>query len=290
MKVHLFGKPHDWSIAPLREEEDAKKQPELMDRIRDATLSLCPEDWFETEPDHNPEGIDSVFLLAPRPTEFNAVICDPWRDLKVEMVSGPLLPCHFCKVTIKRGCNADGVEIPKNLLGGFWLSSADCLCVVAFSPSGRLICAHAGRDSLFDRKKMLTGTPSRKNESVVDSIAELLGTEFKETKFFLTCGIAPEHLVHSWYHLEHGATNEKMIKYLAERWEQSVPPGKEQEGWINLKGLVTSQFEEHGVSANSISTDGVDTYGDAGSDGRPLWWSHRRGDGAKRNGILVIRK
>jgi copper oxidase (laccase) domain-containing protein len=63
--------------------------------------------------------------------------------------------------------------------------------------------------------------------------------------------------------------------------------GPPEEGNLDLKQLVRNQLARS-TDPGNILEDDVDTYGDKDENGEPLWWSCRRGDGAKRNGVMVV--
>jgi hypothetical protein len=66
---------------------------------------------------------------------------------------------------------SDGVPLnPESGNEGFVMSGGGCPLVVAIG-GGHVIAAHASRESLIDRGRIETGTPSRDHESVIHSIA-----------------------------------------------------------------------------------------------------------------------
>lgn len=261
VSVYLFGRPWDWNIAG--------EEPGV---VRAQLAGIADE-------------LNVANIYAPRPSMFNAQICDP----------GKLTEKH-CLVErgnewssfLWRGVDADGVEVPEK--SAFWISSADCITIVTLDPeTGKTIAAHGGRDSLLDRTRIATGKV-REFESAVDAIAaRYSNAALKRLRVLLTCGIFPEHFDHRCDHPEHGPNNMRMVLDVLAKWGRTAVYGDHFIGSLCLSEIIRAQFLRHGVQVHCISYDGVDTYGDLNRDGQPRWWSYRRGDGKKRNGVLVVR-
>lgn len=267
VSIYLMGNPLDWSISGDHAEEVGMRLAEFARYL----------------------GIGIV--LAPRPAAFNAKICET-----VDLTERALL-AKFCEsIYIYRGCNADGVVLPFLLRGfsaeryAFWLSSADCITIVAHDPeTGDTIPAHGGRDCLLDRSR-INGGPSREYESVVHSIAARFSkAAMKRLKVFMTCGIGPEHFEHRCDDEKYGPANTKMVLDIVAKWGKSCLQGDYLAGKIVLSELIRAQLVSLGVHPHNIGYDTVDTFSDRDRDGSPRWWSYRRGDGKKRNGVLVVR-
>ncbi len=276
VEVQLFGPPKNWAIKD--------KDQDTLGRV--GTVARAA-------------GVRELF--APVPTEYNAAMCNV-ADLQEEVFCGP-----DRQVVIRRGVKADGCRI---LYGSaFWLSSADCLTIVVRDPIERSIfAAHAGRDSLLDRKLLGEGTPGREHFSVVDSIVDRvreLQSDPRLLRVFLTCSIGPRDFYHRWDDPKWGKFNELMTMMVVERYGPQCVLGDLKNGCISLAEIARAQFMKHGVARDHIGFDGIDTSEDAGphtialmsDDGpdRPYdgcaarWWSCRRGDKA-RNGVLVIHR
>ena len=288
VKVRLFGRNSgnktDWSITPLTDE--ARQVGGTMPDCYDLVAAQLYEADVHT-------------AYAPRPSMFNAEIVDhgelktfhqPNFDTHVE---DELFPWRR-SVGIFRGVDADGCDIPSGC--AFWLSSADCSCIVARAKSGFTIAAHAGRDSLVDRKCLETDTPSRRHASVVDAIM----ARFKENgdltadlKFFLTCGIRADAFRHRSDHPRFGQSNRKLIEHLR-LLDPMCVLGDPCEGRISLNAVVIAQLGRHGVSMSQITDDNIDTFADKGLGGEYTWWSNARAttleEKAKRNGVMVINR
>jgi copper oxidase (laccase) domain-containing protein len=263
ISVYLFGRPLDWSINPK-----GKDYPHVLQRIGQLA-----------------EELEIQQILAPRPALFNAEVCST-PDLSdfIRLGNGEQAP------VLLRGKNADGAVIEAQQ--GFWVSSADCITIIVHDPkNGQTIAAHAGRDCLVDRAR-LNDEESREFESVVHAIAARYSKKaLKRLRVFITCGIGPEQFIHNCSDPKWGPKNTRMILDIQEKWGQNgrVLQGSYLMGKICLSEMLRSQLISIGVPAHHIAFDGVDTYSDTDKNGEPKWWSHRRGDGMKRNGVLVVR-
>lgn len=256
VEIRLFGKPYDWSLAnPISLQE-------LGWQAR--AFGLCE-------------------LLAPSPRTCNAKIADPFY-LQDAVHAGE-------HVKLFRGVEADGVPLQEEQAAYF--ASADCLTIVAHDPcSGRTIAAHAGRDSLMDRRRISGKSPAREHESVVYAIADKF-REYKcdlsDLKVFMTCGIGPHDFEHPHDHPEYGDRNMDMVFDVIHKYGIHCLQGDAKRGKLILKEIVRAQFVKRGVCASNIGSDAIDTYSDVYATGRPMWWSHRRDGATGRNGIMVKR-
>ncbi len=260
VSVFLFGRPLDWNISGDEEGEVKRRIGKVVGELGIAT---------------NPE------LYAPRPSTFNAHICAPGDLTDRTTLEGS-------DVTLCRGCDADGVVLRPQ--SAFWLSSADCITIIAHDPgSGQTVAAHGGRDCLIDRER-IKGGKRRQFESVVHAIANTFSNrKMAGVKVFMTCGIGPENFSHPVDHEKYGLDNAKMAFDIQAKWGLSCIFGNPFQGKISLPEVIRSQFIDLGVSPHNIGYDGVETFEDRGQDGNYRWWSYRRGDGKKRNGVLVVR-
>lgn len=107
----------------------------------------------------------------------------------------------------------------------------------------------------------------------------------------MTCGIAPDHFEHPCDLEKWGTKNTRMVLDVISKWGDrgQVLHGDKMKGKLCLSEIIRSQFLSLGVQAHNVAYDGVDTYSSLDRDGNHRWWSHRRGDGKKRNGVLVVR-
>jgi len=272
VEVRLFGcnsGKTDWSIKTLEKPEDYQN-----DIYRQINLVAYDA------------GVR--WLLAPRPSEFNALICTG-EDLNVNVRAPAMRDAEGTVeqryVKIMRGCNADGVEIPRDdvIRQGFWLSSADCPTLIV-TDGRRVICAHCGYKSLVDRGA-LRGTPTRPHFSVVDAVLEqFAGIDISHRvnlRAFVTLGIGPHWSEASETELE------ALARYENPRASYRVGRKK-----LNIVELVRCQCLNRGIG--NVRTDDNDTFADKDKDGKFLWWSYERAmkqspaDKLKRNGVMVI--
>ena len=279
VSIRLYGR----ISPPILGGEDMLRQPwnvhdwAIKDRIAEETRANIAGTLRQI-------GVKTV--SAPRPQKFNAVICEP-GDLTGDAVS------ISSDVTFMRGLDADGVVVPVET--PFWLSSADCLTLVVIDPkTGMTIASHAGRDCLFDRERIYGRPPSREHESVVDAIITRFKAAHVNAKYlqaFMTCGVGPEHFEHDWGHRDvvMATRNQAMCAHVLMRWGTQCLDGDLLKGKLVLTEIVRAQLVKHGVRVFNIGFDVVDTYDDVNVNGDHLWWSNRRGDGDKRNGVLVTR-
>lgn len=258
VSIYLFGKPNDWSLAEKNK--------------RNALVNLG---WVT-------QGMNLQNIYAPSSSQFNAVICTH-DDLQEH------IPLVINNVMVRRGCNADGTTLEK-AQDAFWVSSADCPTVITYDQKkGLVIAAHAGRDSLIDRGR-IAGKPPRTHETVVHTIVDYHGYDtMQRLQVFIACGIKSANFEHRWNDEKYGMTNEAMTKDVVERWGRVCVTGALSLGRLALSEIIRSQFLNFGVLSENIAYDGIDTSSDVNQKGEQCWWSNRRGDGAKRNGVLVVR-
>lgn len=257
--VHCYGARHgDWAIKSWESDDADALNPGIAGRIERVARD---------------RGAGRLYL--PSPNRFDG-----------EIVGSEALTVAWPGGRIFRGAYAEGVTLGK-ISDACGIASSDCPTIVARSPSTLLAAAaHAGRESLYDAKALFDGAPPRPHASVTDSIVEALG---RDIDVFVACGIGPSDFLHPTDDPKHGARNAAMIRHLRETWGPSCASDG-RDGRIDLVELIRLQFEALGVPRSRVAHDGIDTFGDASIDGKPLWHSHRRDKGGKRNFILVIRR
>ncbi len=169
----------------------------------------------------------------------------------------------------------------------FYVATGDCPTVIVTSnDSKKVIATHGGRDCLIDQEMILSGKPSRKNFSVVDSIMESFeGKNPERISVFIALGIGAEHFHHKWSDPKWGEVNRTLTNYVIQNFGRRCIEGEREKGCINLPKIIFRQFEKYGVG--ELEWDGCDTYSDT-ENGEHLWHSHRRDKGPARNGILVV--
>lgn len=220
-------------------------------------------------------------IYHPQTHTFNAQICRTIDFTKEDRVDG---------VKIHSGALVDGVS----RIGrgeAIWLQTADCPTIIAHNDlTGEVIVAHAGRASLIDQARLLTGKPSRQSESVVERIYRCLIDSERQTNLnidvYSCCGIGPMQFRHPIDHPVHGQFNEKMNRFIALRYGQDCFLGGQVDyGALNLHRLIFNQFRLCGIPGDNIHHDSINTAVD-----NKYFFSRRSGDRIGHNSILVIRR
>lgn len=219
-------------------------------------------------------------ILAPV-SDFSGSVCDPEQlshhsDYQVGR-------CE--KVVIKRNAHADGVVVPPGT--AYYLASADCLTLLLYDPvSRRLVCGHAGRESLYDKAK-LEGMPARTHESLTQSMVAVIGGRPEHLRAFAGFGIGRQHFLHPTDgDTAKGQWNQRM-RLVFSKWDPALSSDKT--GRLSLRTVIKNQLVEQGVLEDRIELDSTDTFSDQRADHSGFqWWSNRRGDTLERNGVLVV--
>lgn len=260
IKVCLFGTPNDFG-------------PQGNSAIITETLKFYA----------GVNGVKNIF--APSCKKFNAEIIHTEKLLHKTRLRGGLM--------FHRGYFADGVILTKKD-GAFFIPSADCPTIVVIGKN-IAITAHAGLACLIDKNSIYNNKPSRKHESVVDSIMEKFiktRENIDEIRVFITCGIKSFNFSYRIDHPQHGNKNKILINYLLRKYSYCLL-GDYRDGLISLDNLIENQFVLHGVCPKNVIFDNIDTYSDKSSSGDYLWHSCARGktqeEKKRRNGVLVTR-
>jgi hypothetical protein len=141
---------------------------------------------------------------------------------------------------------ADGTFLNRN--EAFVMSAAGCPMIIA-SAGDHLIVAHAGRDSLVDRRAVMGATPYREHLSVVHSIIEAFaekGLAPKTIKMCMQFAIPAEVFEHRFDHPRHGPFNRALKKFVDERWPGCTTE-KDGRMFLNLEFLFEEQAKQAGV-------------------------------------------
>lgn len=256
VEVHCFGTRYgDWSLRGANPEEAEKSNPGILTRL----MALSYE--------------YGCTFHAPNPGMFNG------RVVELEELKEAWIPR-----VLYRGTLADGAVL-RHPDQAFAVASADCPTAVLYRPdTGAVVAAHAGRDSLWQnesngRRHLITGMLNR-----LDAFDE-------RVRGFIACGICPSHFLHSPRDPVHGERNRQMLEAFAS-YALSFPSRAvgASSGHLRLAEAIREQLYCFGVPLDNVGYDGSCTYGDQGPDGEPLWHSHRRDHGGKRNLVLVIRR
>lgn len=250
--VRVYGKPYDFTLPIFRQDDlrnDFKRQQ-----------------FQELRAIIEPLGFSRVYV--PKTNECPATITQP-SDWEQAIQDGSF--------TMYRGHYADGLIVPNN--GPVLHRTADCPTInVTNRHTGDTIAAHAGRDSVIDRRALRGDTP-RQHPSIVDSIMQ----HFEEVNpcsisVLVTCGIKGEDFGHPLDRGRHCTFNEKLIRHVEENWGHDCIIGDRTNGAIDLFTVIQRQFRTYGVTGVLVSP--LDTFKN------PNLHSHRAGD-TGRNGVLV---
>ena len=264
VEIHCFGRATgNWSITGTTANEAKENNHGILGRFEKLGIQY-----------------DLSKIYAPNPSRFNA------RVVMTEEGVDEWIPSF-----LYRGIYADGVVLCEPGTA-FALSSADCPTVVLCNPNnGRLVAAHAGRDSLIDRSFLEKGFPSRKHQSVVDAMVDsITGWSRMCIMGFVACGIGPFAYRHP---LTVGSpdynSNLRLIDHICKRWGRACVEDC-WSGTISLETIIRKQCIDQGILGSSMGSDGTCTFSDKGPlDNEALWHSHRRDD-KSRNLVLVIRR
>lgn len=227
----------DWSLKPLQKAGDQHHAPELAARIERAVL-----------------GLGAHYVFAPSPALFNAKIIRPDTLLQEQIKLG--------RVVMYRnpGAPADGTWLPaKNNAGVF--SAAGCSMIVA-TLRKEMIFAHAGRDCVIDRTRILTRgrENSRHHESIVDTIvAALAPIPFLRQHLHVSVyySIKPEDFLHSYIvkNPEHLSYNNNAAEMLQEEYGRECGTVDNRGISIDIPRIIRAQFIELAVPEANISLE-----------------------------------
>ena len=226
-------------------------------------------------------------VWCPKASDFNAKITQP-SDF------GPHSPCDFDYqfeidgIKVMRGALASGCAVGKG--EAFFMATADCPIMVVRNGVGKIVCAHAGRDELIDRRLIMYGYSSggRRFESVVDAIANYFGAEIQYLEVASVFG-ARHGFVHSVKNLTYGDFNLSLRQYIMNRWGTRIQCFNIDEELL-IQELIRLQWRSrHSVASDRIWEDKVCTKTDIDDKNNFLWHSVARGNNqGERNGIFVV--
>lgn len=233
-------------------------------------------------------GIPSLHnIYAPSPVTFNSAILPPerFRHPEKRVIS-------FNGKHLYRGLEADGVS-DLRINDGYVMSASDCALLVVMHRK-KVWAAHAGRNSLLDRRYIDVGIQSKLHHSVVDAIMEEIPEKSRsETKVFIGFTISKgSHFEYPIDHPTYGESNDNMLKWIAKEFSPESERGRFgldfwQRGQIDIKWLIAAQCKRYGIREENIHADELCTYSDS-KDGKHLWYSERRTKGW-RNLFAAVR-
>jgi hypothetical protein len=219
-------------------------------------------------------------VLLPAVSAMNAACCEP-TELTQQRAVGDIF-VHY-------DLDADGLILPRQTC--FFVAAADCPTVIFKDyRRGNVVAAHAARDSLVDRSRVLGYGSSREHESVVYAALRMLCDQLTrphDIHIRICYGVA-KRFFHPIDHAQHGHFNERLLRELCTIDGRTGTHSLRDwnTGDISLPELIRAQAISHGVPAHNIQWLTPDT---ADPQFAEDFWSHSRGD-RERNGIFIIRE
>jgi copper oxidase (laccase) domain-containing protein len=182
--------------------------------------------------------------------------------------------------TLRYGKPADGVVVKRGEAVVF--ATGDCPVVLMYSTSVNFcVAAHAGR-------KSLVGDIDDPKDAEHTVIANMLRhfMNVSTVRVVVLLGISGQYFIHDPKNAVFGKQNKRLIKFISTKYGEGCFVDKKK-GALSLHQLILVQCVSSGVNPSNIEFDKRDTYTDTLPDGSFRWWSHRRGDIAGRNLVLV---
>ena len=186
----------------------------------------------------------------------------------------------------QKGLPGDGVPLEKG--DAFVMSQAGCPLVVA-TGGGYLIAAHAGRDSLLDRRAIVEGV-RREHEGVIYAIAAefaKLGISSHEVVLEAFFSIAPEAFGHPLGHPVHGRYNCCMVRWIEKRWGKmldGIVTVKDGVAYLDLPKLIFAQAKAVGFHADLDERWGGTFWGDFDN------FASTRSDAPRARNLIIARR
>ncbi len=230
------GPGNELSLGPLKEPEDARKHPLLTARLRSAMRHL---------------GANRAY--APYPVNFNGVIIKPVELSKVFLLEPGMLMFR------NNNMPADGTFLRQRGDAGIF-SASGCSVIVAVL-GDYVIFAHAGRDCVINRKRVLGEPDARPFESVVDNIVkaflEFEGSEpvLSNIRAWVLYSIKPENFVHRFDDEKHHVYNRLVVPHLETLGLVGGMQKSVEDVWLDIPTIAKLQFMQHGVPEQNISLE-----------------------------------
>lgn len=211
-----------WSLAVMQKQQDLQEHYQLAMGIHVAL-----------------RGMEAKRAYAPNVAVASARIISP-SELKTRI--------RLSSIDLYRNKDmpADGTFLDRN--EAFVMSAAGCPVIIA-TAGDRLIVAHAGRDSLVDRRAVMGATPCREHLSVVHAIIEAFakkGLAPETVKMCMQFAIPADVFEHRFDHPRYGTFNRALKKFVDKRWSGCTT---EENGrmFLNLEFLFEEQAKQAGV-------------------------------------------
>ena len=230
-------KGSDWSLKPLQRAGDEKKAPELARRVSQAGRSL-----------------GARLLLAPTPTKFNGELVSPRTLMKERLLLGDIVLYR------NPDAPADGTWLEHEGCAGIF-SLGGCAFIVG-TRGKKMIAAHAGRDCVLDRERILTENRAtgRGYGSVVYSILSRLASspsEMKGVHVAVYYSIKPEDFRHNLKaeDPEHAKYNKAAHAMLPREYGPECGIVDELGIGIDVPSIIKRQCIAYGVPDKHISLE-----------------------------------
>ncbi|HEY5383398.1 MAG TPA: hypothetical protein VIJ88_02495 [Candidatus Paceibacterota bacterium] len=224
----------DWSLGPIQKSEHVQANLGLASQVGAALWGL---------------GVRRAY--APSPIEFNARIINPKiLDRDIPLPYG----VHLFR---NQEVPADGTILRKQGDAGVF-SAGGCSVVVA-TLGDEIIFAHAGRECVLDRTRVLTDgmEKGRWVESVVDNIVSALTPHHNLRQYlraWVFYSIKPEDFVHRSDDPDpkHAAYNKAAADYLPQKFGSEFGWAEKAALYIDIPRIIKAQFHRLGVEHVSL--------------------------------------
>jgi hypothetical protein len=229
--------------------------PHLLENGEVENLSLVQlgEPWFKQYlHSHMPKNVRRIY--APTVDRMSGVLLDPERftDLfPLAFHQDVHRPGYQKNSNVKEAC--DGTRI--GLLEAFLMSAGGCPLIVLSGKTYRgedlCLAAHAGRDSLLDKKLLRTAIASRSHVSIVDAMVAYARKHLAEPKdltlrsFF---SIPWEVFPHDLQDPRYAQINQQRFIFLRQHQrDDGIFIHKDGVTYFCLSKLIQRQAEKHGI-------------------------------------------
>lgn len=233
---------HEWSLRDMYTPQDAYRYPGFAHKLARAFMCVGAEDVYAPTPGFNGE----IVLRSNLSTMIR-------------------LP-HNIFLHRNRAMLADGCPLSKRGDAGT-VSAGGCGTPIA-TYGQDLIFAHAGRETILDRKEVLThGKERGRQRTFVDNlISSVAGECFDPMKLHVwpLYFIGPDEFVHHWFapNEEHQKYNRAAIQYLPKRYPGEFGSIDKHETAIkiDLPRILRAQLLERGVPAKNVHMEHADLH------------------------------
>lgn len=221
----------DWSLKDMYEPQDVYRHPELAARLG-AALS----------------GLGAWDVYAPTPVKFNGEIMLP------AILSDTLHLPHNVYLHRNGSVYADGTFLSHRGEGGVFSAGGCGMVLAAYGDD--LIFAHAGRESIIDRRRVRTrGAEEDRKRDLVDNILVALGvSDHKKVHLWPLYFIGPEHFVHHKDdpNPKHAEYNRGAMEYLPQQFPGEFGEVDGDSIKIDLPRIFRAQCVKRGVPAGNV--------------------------------------